>query len=257
MCCNFRRREYAVKLLSMEFYVEYISRLIQDFDMEQIMGTTILSAVLASLVAIVLTIVIEKLHKPRLKLEIVSPVDRLFDDRPAHQMRAVRVRLSNSALPRWASWMLRNAALQCHGTITFYHLDGQNVFGRSMHIRWSDAPEPIPIRVQIGNHKGLIFDPTRFTITQRVDIYPGESAELDVAVRFDNEPECYGWSNESYFSDPPWRNPNWKLPPERYLVGVNILSSGERCTSIFRLINNVTQPDFRLEAPMPSDVVRE
>jgi hypothetical protein len=171
-------------------------------------------------------------------------------------MRAVRLRLTNVALPSWARWMSRNAALQCHGNITFHHLDGQNVFGRSMHIRWAGAPEPIPMRVQIGDHEGLIFDPTRFTLSQRVDIYPGESADLDVAARFDNEPECYGWSNESYFSNPPWRTAAWRLQPGRYLIRVTVLSAGERCTRLSRLINDVAQQDFRLEEPLPSDAVR-
>lgn len=221
------------------------------------MGITILGVVIGAIIAIIITIITEMLRKPDLRLEVVSPVDIVFQGRPANQMRAVRLKLTNTALPSWAQWMSRNAALQCYGNITFHHLDGQNVFGRSMHIRWAAAPEPIPITVQIGNQQGLIFDPTRFTLSQRIDVYPGESAELDVAVRLDNEPNCYGWSNENYFSNPPWRTPAWMLQPGRYIVRVNVFSAGERCIPLFRLINDVPQHDFRIEKPLSTDAVRE
>jgi len=138
------------------------------------MGITIIGVVLGSIIAILVTIFIENLRKPSLKLEIDSPVDLEFQNRTANLMRAVRLKVRNSPLPSWAKWMSRNAALQCHGNITFHHLDGQNVFGRSMSIRWAASPEPIPMTVQIGNTQGLIFDPSKFTLSQRMDIYPGE-----------------------------------------------------------------------------------
>ena len=153
--------------------------------------------------------------------------------------------------------MYRNPALQCHGNITFHHLDGQNIFGRSMVLRWAGAPEPNPLRVQIGNIQGLVFDPVRITHIQKMDIYPGESAEIDIAARFDNEPECYGWSNESYFSNPPWRTMAWRLMRDRYIVKVSVLSSGETISGLFRLINDVGQEDFRLEEALSTDSVRD
>ena len=221
------------------------------------MGTTILSIIIGAIIAIVITMVTEMLRKPRLHLKIIPPVDMVLNGTPANQMRALRLKLTNTALPSWAQWMSRNAALQCHGNITFHHLDdGQNVFGRSMYIRWTGTPEPIPLSIQIGNQQGKIYDPSRFTLSQRIDVYPGENVELDVAVRLDNEPLGYGWSNENYFSDPLWRTPKWTLQPKRYLVRINVLSAGERCTALFRLINDVPQHDFRLEPPLSTDVVR-
>lgn len=221
------------------------------------MGITIIGVVLGSIIAILVTIFIENLRKPSLKLEIDPPVDLVFQNQPANLMRVVRLKVRNNPLPSWAKWMSRNAALQCHGNITFHHLDGQNVFGRSMPIRWASSPEPIPMTVQLGNTKGLIFDPSRFTLSQRMDVYPGESELLDIAARFDNEPECYGWSNESYFSNPPWRTAAWRLQAGRYLVKVTILSAGERCAGIFRVINDVAQQDFRMEHTLDEDSVRD
>jgi hypothetical protein len=72
-------------------------------------------------------------------------------------------------------------------------------------------------------------------------------------VKFNNEPECYGWCNLNYFSNPQWRNPDWKIPPGRYLVKVVVVSADQRCEGVFRLINDVAQQDFRLEPRQPQD----
>lgn len=219
------------------------------------MGLTILGAIIGAIVAGLITIWIETLRKPRLELEIVNPVDMTFQSQPAQEMRALRVKLTNKSLPGWIRWMYRNPALQCHGNISFHHLDGQNVFGRSMILRWAAAPEPNPLEVVIGNQRGFVFDPVRITYLQKMDIYPNESAVIDIAVKLDNEVVCYGWSNESYFSNPPWRPANWRLNQGRYIVRVTIFSSGETISKLFRLSNDVAQHDFRLEPALPSDSV--
>ena len=221
------------------------------------MELTIFGAVLGSMIAALITIWIEVLRKPSLELKVLPPVDINLTGQPANRLRSLRVRLINKPLPRWIGWMYRNPALQCHGSITFHHLDGQNIFGRSMNLRWVKAPEPNPLIVRIGNQEGLVFDPVRITDIQKMDIYPNESADVDIAARFDNEPECYGWSNESYFSNPPWRTPSWCIRTGRYIVKVNILSSGETITGLFRLINDVGQTDFRLEEALLADAVRD
>jgi hypothetical protein len=219
------------------------------------MNSVILEVVIGALIAILLTIWVEYLRKPKLSLRIAPPVDMEYYGKPAKHARFVGIEVVNAPLPRIARWMMRNAALQCHGYITFHHLDGQNVFGRSMPIRWSSAPEPVPMILTVGYQQIVITDPARFTLSPRVDIYPGESEKLDVAAKFDDDNYCYGWSNENYFSTPPWRNPDWALPPGRYLVKVVIISAGEKVQGIFRLINDVGRQDFRIEPPLPQDRV--
>lgn len=228
------------------------------------MGLTIIGVVLGGLITILTVIVIENLRKPKLELTIATPDDKEYgEDHPARKFVGVRkvrylgISLKNKPLSYWYRWMSRNAALQCHGFISFHHLDGQNIFGRTMPVRWSYTPEPIPLVGVIDGKQISIVDPARLTIESRVDVYPGESKRLDVAARFNDEDECYGWSNENYFSDPPWRNPRWKLSRQRYLIKVTVVSSGDKCIGIFRLINDVPQDNFRIEPALPNDVVRE
>lgn len=72
------------------------------------------------------------------------------------------------------------------------------------------------------------------------------------AVRFDDEQDCYGWNNEGYSHN--WRNQDYKLPKGRYLVEVVISSSGQECSGIYRIVNDVdNRTDFRMEAALPED----
>ena len=98
----------------------------------------------------------------------------------------------------------------------------------------------------------VIVDFARVATAARMDVYPGEEEIVDVAVRLDNELDCYGWNDEAYTHN--WRNPNWKLPPGRYLVRVVVTSSGHKCIGHFRLINDVdNRADFRLASATPQD----
>jgi hypothetical protein len=108
--------------------------------------------------------------------------------------------------------MIRASALQCRATITFHHLDGQNIFGRAMNGRWSGSPEPVTLPV-VGpqGQQFQIIDFTRLTLESRMDIYPGQIECLDIAARSDDDEECYGWNNEAYFSVSPWKTQNWRL----------------------------------------------
>lgn len=87
----------------------------------------------------------------------------------------------------------------------------------------------------------------------RIDIYPGEQEELDIAARFDNETEAYGWNNEAYFSSTPWRSAQWQLGSNRYLVKVSVLAGNCECSGIFRIINDVSIEGFRLEPATKED----
>jgi hypothetical protein len=223
------------------------------------MGLTILEVFLGAIISIVTTITVEYLRKPRLKIQIAEHTDVTYDNRPAGEVRFLHLKLVNESLSPLLRWMLRETALQCHGTISFHHLDGQNVFGRSMPIRWSGSPEPVTLNfvVAVDDKRFTIIDPTRLTLISRMDVQPGESETFDVAAKFDNEEECYGWSNESYFSEPIWRNPDWRIPRGRYLIKATIVSAGQKVTEIFRLINDVDQQDFRLEPAQETDEVRD
>jgi len=215
---------------------------------------SVVGALISAAIASMFVMWIENWRKPRVTLNMDSPIDKSYTDRPAQKARFLRLNVCNIKMSRFLSWMSRSAAIRCNGLITFYHLnDGQNLFGRSMQTKWGRAQEPLPMIAQIGQHQIQILDPQRLLPVTYMDIYPGEEEPLDVAVKFDDEDNCYGWSYDSYFSKPPWRNPDWMINIGRYIIKAEIIYSGGRYVYIFRLINDVPMNAFRLENATPED----
>jgi hypothetical protein len=91
-----------------------------------------LGATLGAITSMATAVAVENWRRPRLKLSIEAPsLDWIYQpDAPAHHVRDLRVMLLNQQLLGWSKWMVRSPALQCRATISFHHLDGQNVFGR-------------------------------------------------------------------------------------------------------------------------------
>ncbi len=208
------------------------------------MGEIALAAigvVVGGIISIVVTIVVESMRRPQLRISIVDPFD--FD-----LLRSLRLNVKNEDLPRYARWMMRAPASQCHGKITFHHRDtGHDVFARQMQTRWASQPEPAPlIMVMPDGSQRPIWDLSRLNFGLNADIVPGEVEVLDVAVRFKNENDCYGWNNEVY-SIADKHNQEWRLGSGQYLVRVTVISAGLRFSEIFRLVNDIRQQDFRLE----------
>lgn len=217
----------------------------------------VLSSLFGVLLGALIVILVEQLRKPSLKLRLLPTQDAVYPEgRPAKRSRYIHLEAVNELLPRWARWMSRSAALGCRGTISFHHMDGQNIFGRSMSVKWVRTPEALPMPIYLNDGKsGYLVDPIRIMAESRDDIAPGEAAEFDVVVRFDGEPDCYGWNMESYKSEPLWRNPKWKLLAGRYLLRVEVFSGDQSCSGLFRLINDVPDDAFRLEPALPGDKV--
>lgn len=202
-----------------------------------------LTIVIAILTGILTYICIESYSKPKLQIKLAS--DNMYVDRnypknhPAKSARFLCLEVENKLPLRLTRWAIsRKVAQKCHGEITFHHINGQDIFGRAMIIRWTKSPTPIELQDDIG---------------KIIDIHTGEKYLLDVAAKFEDEDECYGWSTDNFFSVPEWRDPNWKLFRGRYLVKVTIESAGEKWIGIFRLINDVSQKDFRIENASKSE----
>ena len=92
-----------------------------------------------------------------------------------------------------------------------------------------------------------------YEFVKHVDIHGGYGEALTALVRLDDDPECYGWCYDSYFSEPLWRNANWRLEQGRFLVKVEVISAGARGVGLFRLVNDVPVNAFRLENAHPDD----
>lgn len=100
----------------------------------------VLEIVVGSLISIGFVMWTEVLQKPKLNVKIVPAVDATYHDRPAIKARVLSLAVENKKLSWFARWMSRDPAVRSYGSIKFYHLDGQEVFGRSMPILWANQP---------------------------------------------------------------------------------------------------------------------
>ncbi len=213
--------------------------------------------ILGALASMGIAMLVEWLRMPRLAIVAEDPPfqGQYLPQAPAQVARFLRVNVTNRRL----RWIARNAALQCEAEVTFFHLDGQRVFARSMPGRWVDSPEP-PQPAMVGTVGGqpvTLYNPGLLNVMawqlRRIDVYAGRSRLLDIAARFDEEAECYGWTNANYFSNPQWRNPDWRLLAGRYLVKVKVDADAAIKSRTFRLINDTTLASFRIEPTLPND----
>lgn len=207
-----------------------------------------LAFVLGAASSLCIVVLVEWLRKPRLCLAIAPDRDQAYPaGYPARKVRFLEVSLRNEPLPYCLRWMSRNSASSCRATIEFLKEDSTDIFTRTMAARWSASPQPVPMQIRLGDTVAQILDVNRLNMASVIDVPPGESESMGVVGRFDDDSDCYGWSNESYSSEPPWRNPDWKLPIGRYLVRVTVRASGEKCAEPFRLVNGTQIEDLHLE----------
>jgi hypothetical protein len=152
-------------------------------------------------------------------------------------------------------WLSRSAALQCEAEITFLHVgDRQDVFGKAMPGRWTGWPEPLALQGEFSGQPIALVNPYYLAPEyRRIDIYSGVPRLLDIAVRFDDDEECYGWTTANYNSQPPWKNPEWRLAAKNYLVKIDIWAPAARTSAVFRLINDTHISAYRLAPAMPTD----
>jgi hypothetical protein len=195
-------------------------------------------AILGALLGGIVTVV---LSRPKVSLSVSAPV-HLTHNRFGPFI-SLRVQVSNVA----RGWTLLSPAIRCRGTITFYNRDGHNIFGRPMVARWANLPQPLPIMVAMNGQALQVFDIESFNRESRMDIYPGESEPLDIAVRLGDDTDCYAWNNDGYVHPDGARNPNWKLRPGVYLGDVTLNVSGQPQTFHFRVHNDGPPSSFRLE----------
>lgn len=201
---------------------------------------------------IFITIRVERLRSPSLRLSIDPPQTFLPVGGFGNNWRSLRVRVSNEPVPSWANWLVRLPAQQCRAEIVFLRSDGTPLFEKPMTGRWTGSPEPqvVFLSTGVGGVVAVLNNPQALKST--VDVYPDDTELLDIAVRVDGESECYGWNDETYFHRN-WRNPDRELRHGLYMVEVTVSSSGKKRQEYFRLANDGPFTAFCLTEITPVD----
>jgi hypothetical protein len=209
-----------------------------------------ISQIALTVISIFIVLGLESFRKPRLRFTIGTSGEIMPND-PAGRTPAkwTHVYVYNEPMPKWLSWIWdRNPALSCRGWISFHALDGQDLFGRKMEVRWANNPEPLLQDPGTGQPTGIDWDKMR--VGHLWDIPPGSITDgdygnLDIVFRSITDSDCYGWNNKSYLYG--WRNPEWKLESGRYLAKIVIKTGGQTFSHTVQIMNQGRYEDFRLE----------
>ena len=230
------------------------------------------------------TIAMNRKRIPRYSFE---PLAIQGNDIPGRApMATLRVKVGN-APSSW--WYNREAALQCFGRIDVYEPDAAGKKYRRISdrvcARWAGMPQPIGLpsivqantAVKLGGHRksfnithgnAMIIDPLRHDLQeqdpeQRKDIFPGESADLDIVCRHIDETHCFIWNNQYYLPD--WaahqlryRKKVTRLEFGRYLLRLRLFSSSAPVEEAAFWLTHCKNK-FRLDGPwaVPEEIREE
>ena len=153
------------------------------------------------------------------------------DEKP-HEFYHLKVR----NLP--AKWPLsgRKPAWSCKATIEVFNTDGSRAIKEPIPARWTSQPEPLIPILQAGQHANLL-DPAKIITGRKVDVHGHEDQQLSIAIKFEGEPECHVFSNESYQFQR-WQNPAWRLKTGTYRLRVTLFYERGRSQNDFELRNS-------------------
>ena len=203
-----------------------------------------LLGILASSIAWLIT---ERVSGP--SLEVVADQNRAqgqLSNSPPHEFYHVRVRNVPTIWPLPG----RRPAWACTATIEVFGQDGGRTITGNVFAKWASQPEPLlPVvaQGQIGN----VLDPARLMQARRMDVHGHCEELISVAGKFEGEPDCYIFTNESYLF-PRWQNPSWRIPPGRFKLRVTVYYERGRVAKDFELSNEGPRRDDLHLNPWPS-----
>ena len=197
---------------------------------------------ISAVASIVVSLLLENARKPVLMIEgphslVVPFVD---GDTPTGSGTSFRLRVRNARpSPFLSIFLQRQVARACRARLTFISRDGEPLAAPPMEGRWANSVQPAPLTGWVGENreKLVLFDHARFDAASRVDIGPGASEVLDVAVHFAGEDHLYGWTNSSYQYG--GRHPDYALAVGLHVVEVTVESDGVSATQRISMVLGV------------------
>ena len=212
-----------------------------------------LAGLLVAAAAVVLTLSIEWLKRPRLEI-----VESVWQPKGPTQwvFAIVHVRNRRMSWPAGAL-LVRESAKACEVVLEFRKPGGGELVMPEVAARWSSHPEPFRAQLVLSGTKVITaaegeevesgptfinqYDPMIVPQTRRLDVAAGDAAqEVAIAVlRSDGSAHAFGADSYEFLG---WKHPDRELERQVYEVTVRVLASGVSKSRRFKLDN--LAPDF-------------
>lgn len=129
----------------------------------------------------------------------------------------------------------RRPAWECKVTIEVVDEQGDRLLPELIYGRWASQPEPVvPVASSTLGTGALDFG--RLVLGRKGTVYSHEDEAVSIAIKYEGDPDCHIFSNESYLYDQ-WENPAWKLGPGSHRLRVQLLYERSSTPLYFRLQN--------------------
>ncbi len=198
----------------------------------------IFSAALSAALGMLVVIWFEWMKRPKLRITIAEPWDGYLGN---SLVRTVRITAENVSPPVVVRWFVRRQpAFAAYALIDFFRLDGTTAGAGSMNARWVGSPQP----PQLAQNN--VIYPDALEILRYRDVHINRVEPIDIATKFGDEMDCFGFTNTSYRHHD-FKDPGWHLPQESYRIRVSIYSGSDEKSKTFILRNDLPRPDFCLE----------
>lgn len=140
-----------------------------------------------------------------------------------------------NAPTRWP-FPARQPAWACTARIEVLRHDGTASGTPPVHARWTTQPEPLLPMLSAGQPHNVL-DPARVMQSRRMDVHAHHTELIPVAIKFEGEPDCHLFSNESY-AHSRWQNPAWRLGTGAHRLRAVVLHQGGESATDLELRND-------------------
>lgn len=181
----------------------------------------------------------ERATRPLVEIELDDAPIALGQHPQVGPLAFYHVKVRNR--PAWWPLPGRKPAWASKATIEVLGANGSRVISDTIQARWPSQPEPL-IPAVAGNQQMNLVDFARLMNARKVDIHSHEDQTISLAIKYDGQPDCYIFSNESYLHNA-WLNPAWRLGAGEYRILVTVFCERGRVQRAFTLSNHGTRRD--------------
>src|SRR5713101_3589897 len=162
-----------------------------------------LAFVLGMISSGIIAILYDYATRPRLKALIdEARAQGQLPQNPAHEFYHVKVRNLPAAWDILPPIILRilpgpRPAWSCKATIQVFNSDGSVAIQDVIQARWPSQPEPIQQFLPQGQLVNVV-DLPKLMAARKVDVHGHDDQPICIALKYEGEPDCYIFTNESY-----------------------------------------------------------